>query len=623
MRPLSVLSGAAALAALIGSRVTAAVGPATVCVETHDVPYDCNCADCNCETCYSCSCTAAVFSCDHTSCGSSGCWCSPLCKCCHIASCEYPCNCKSCCETCHRQECKRSVTYSATAVRPATAEVGSAGDFTVAGYEFADTNNVTCVWRQAGGPGTTGETAVAGSFLSPGALQCPPPALGSLPPAESGVVRMEVAVSLAGDEAGSLAGFDAATTVIMFRAGGVIQWREAPGGMARDAGTLELVLVRDGSSLGEATAVWRCIDGSAKQGRDFSCGGGQPQAVSWADGDSSPKTVSVELLAPPSGAAGQDAGEVAFDVVIGGVAPEGVSVGSRANVTVLLWPPSMDRLARENVRVTFRLLAAYSAVTRAGSDPAAARFREQLVADLAGEDVLHVPSARLLVSSVGSALSGRATVCTLLVLRPATATGRVLASPDRADAAAGVVATAFVELASDTSSAMYAPQRTWSRLTDVSFAPVVEAAAVTPSPQPAPGQPASTPPWAVAVGVAVPVLVAAIACLVGYRNRRAIAEWLLWRAGQLRFASLQDTDHRRQLELELEEFSDAESAGEGGAGALASPAARATTPRKGGGAAAGEASPSEPAAASEGGGDTVPLAAAGAGGAQRWGPVVG
>ncbi|KAA0147343.1 hypothetical protein FNF29_07411 [Cafeteria roenbergensis] len=549
MRPLSVLSGAAALAALIGSRVTAAVGPATVCVETHDVPYDCNCADCNCETCYSCSCTAAVFSCDHTSCGSSGCWCSPLCKCCHIASCEYPCNCKSCCETCHRQECKRSVTYSATAVRPATAEVGSAGDFTVAGYEFADTNNVT--------------------------------------------------------------------------AGGVIQWREAPGGMARDAGTLELVLVRDGSSLGEATAVWRCIDGSAKQGRDFSCGGGQPQAVSWADGDSSPKTVSVELLAPPSGAAGQDAGEVAFDVVIGGVAPEGVSIGSRANVTVLLWPPSMDRLARENVRVTFRLLAAYSAVTRAGSDPAAARFREQLVADLAGEDVLHVPAARLLVSSVGSALSGRATVCTLLVLRPATATGRVLASPDRADAAAGVVATAFVELASNTSSAMYAPQRTWSRLTDVSFAPVVEAAAVTPSPQPAPGQPASTPPWAVAVGVAVPVLVAAIACLVGYRNRRAIAEWLLWRAGQLRFASLQDTDHRRQLELELEEFSDAESAGEGGAGALASPAARATTPRKGGGAAAGEASPSEPAAASEGGGDTVPLAAAGAGGTQRWGPVVG
>lgn len=1075
------------------------------------VPYDCNCADCNCETCYSCSCTAAVFSCDHTSCGTSGCWCSPLCKCCHIASCEYPCNCKSCCETCHRQECKRSVTYSTTAVRPASAEAGSAGDFTVAGFEFADTNNVTCVWRQAGGAANAGETAVAGSFLSPGALQCPPPALGSLPPFVGGVVRLQVAVSLAGGAPGTLAGFDEATAVTLFRcgeagapgvgwageglamegveaegfhleglhldglhleglaaavgsgsdgcgehgqcrlsgsgedasarcvcsagwggaacgvqcpadatgapcsghgecdassgacrcgdgwdgpdcsqevdncpagrfvplalsglaaraggeedctgacpgssgcvepagacavvcsgrgdcgsaggclcnaslghygpacaapcptsagpvalpcggpdaglcssdgscqcaeglagpacslecprasepvllkqpvggirasaaaaaaaavapplsstsralraggsltgsalfladevapqdavaslpvcagagscepldatcrcnkglagaacnvtcpgvsgcapdpagggitcavecsghgvcdsvtggcgcaagwwgaacehacdcdhgicdgttgdcaclsgwagpacdqacprgadgavcsgvgrclesaaggptarcecssgrngsacgevtcamdcfgrgrcmeggscqcdegwqpptcavpvprsAGGVIQWREAPGGMARDAGTLQLVLVRDGSSLGEATATWRCIDGSAKQGKDFECGGGGAQAVSWPDGDSSPKQVSVELLAAPGDGTGQDPGEVAFDVVIGSVAPTGVSMGSRANVTVLLWPPSMDRLARENVRVTFRLLAAYSSVTRDGSDPAAARFREQLLADLAGEEVLRVPASRLLVSSVGSALSGRATVCTLLVLRPAAQAEAVQASPDRSGSAAGVVASAFVELASNTSSAMYAAQRTWSRLTDVSFAPVVEAAEATPSPQPAPGQPEPTPAWAVAVGVVVPVLVAALGCFVGYRNRRAVAEWLLWRAGQLRFASLQDTDHRRQLELELEEFSDAESAGEGIGGAVASPGAVDEGPSDGP-PADGSDGKGSAGAAGHADGDTAPLAAAGAGSTQRWGPVV-
>ena len=337
-------------------------------------------------------------------------------------------------------------------------------------------------------------------------------------------------------------------------AGGVVQWRESPGGVPREAGTLRVAIVREGSNRGAATATWRCGGGTAAPGRDYECGGNR--TVSWADGEDGARTAAIEILSPV-GAVGPSAGEVSFDVEIVAVAPRGVAVGGRAAVTVLLVPPSLERLLRDNVRVTFRLAVAYAEVTRAGSDPAAGRFREELVEDLTGS--LAVASSRLAVTSVVPALSGSSTLCTLLILRPG---GRLAAAPSEASAGAPApsVASALVLLIGDANSSLYRPERAWSRFVDVSFAPVVETVDAPPAP---PAPTAAVQPWVVAVAVLLP-----LAALVGlgalcHRRRRDVAEWVLWRAGQMRFSSLPQTEHRAQLELELGELSDEEERGVG------------------------------------------------------------
>lgn len=62
------------------------------------------------------------------------------------------------------------------------------------------------------------------------------------------------------------------------------------------------------------------------------------------------------------------------------------------------------------------------------------------------------------------------------------------------------------------------------------------------------------PAWAVALICLAPVALCVGLVAVAARRRRSIAEWILWRAGNMRFTSLEQTDHRRALELELEEM---------------------------------------------------------------------
>jgi hypothetical protein len=322
--------------------------------------------------------------------------------------------------------------------------------------------------------------------------------------------------------------------------GGVIQWRTAPAAMPRDEGSVELDLVRDGSVTGNVTCQWACIAGSAVEGRDYACGGGG--TVSWGDGDSDSKTITLETLVPPLVNGQEPTSEVSFDVSILRVSPAGAVIGSRRNVTVLLYPKSLQQLLDENVHVTFRLSVSYSQVTRKGDDPEAARFREQLLQDLCAPTVLNTPQSRVIVSSVVSSSGGGAVLVTLVLLPPASSGPQISASQ---------MAHTLVSMIGDPGSQLYSAQRTWSRFTDISFHPVVvEALQPASSPSPSP----SASPGGIAAAVVIPLVVLGACGFIAFRRRRSIAEWVLWRAGQMRFNTLSNTDHRRELEIELEEM---------------------------------------------------------------------
>jgi hypothetical protein len=300
-----------------------------------------------------------------------------------------------------------------------------------------------------------------------------------------------------------------------------------------------------------AEAVWGCGGGSAVAGIDYDCGNVEAgQTVQWEDGDSTPQNATIELLQAPEGKSTST--EVSFDVSIRSVAPAGVSIGYLGSVTVMLVPESVDELLKQNVRVTVRLSASYSAVTNGGRDASAARFREELITDVAAPDVLAVDPSRLLIATVAPALGGAATLATVLILEPAPADrNRALSASQEP---AGTVATALVELVKDADGPLYASSKTWSKMIDLTFEPRVELAA-SPSPGPiAPVEPATLPAWAVAVICAVPIALCVGLGVLVSRNRRGIAEWVLWRAGNMRFTSLEQSDHRRALELELEEM---------------------------------------------------------------------
>ncbi len=75
---------------------------------------------------------------------------------------------------------------------------------------------------------------------------------------------------------------------------GFVQFQDSAPEAYRSAGNATLVINRSGGKAGAVSATWTITGGTAVSGTDFS--GPNSGTVSWADGDATPKTISIPLL---------------------------------------------------------------------------------------------------------------------------------------------------------------------------------------------------------------------------------------------------------------------------------------------------------------------------------------
>eukprot|EP00753_Platysulcus_tardus_P021184 PLAT8657.1.p1 GENE.PLAT8657.1~~PLAT8657.1.p1 ORF type:complete len:957 (+),score=349.10 PLAT8657.1:516-3386(+) len=146
----------------------ALVADPTYCTQYETSTYSCRCHSCHCETCYSCGCHVKKLfwqECDYPSCGNSGCWCSPSCKCCRDSDCGYSCNCQQCCDSCSQTVCADGalLTYSVHSLSPTVAPAAGGTPIIVSGGTFAPTHRIECRFDH---------TVVRGEFLSADSVRC-------------------------------------------------------------------------------------------------------------------------------------------------------------------------------------------------------------------------------------------------------------------------------------------------------------------------------------------------------------------------------------------------------------------------------------------------------------------